>query len=259
MSNSLVNPIIYGAFHLCHCHKRRTSFNLIVINRTGSNLQYRASTRASSRFTTYRSSGADLDTSVVNVFEDGQVRYSFRRRSSRQKSILAASTRRSHEEAGGRDQLLRPSVRYGRTLKPVGRSHAGSYDPSPTGLSPLACLGEKRENDDEEDEDEKREEGVPTGSMEEERKRRRKHHIIEVSSNGRKAGDDSWSLNDNLKQRNKRALPQITRSVARSRTSLPHEEGVLVTTSPKDLPSHQYNGISLLQTTDNNRELDTQL
>ncbi|XP_050739092.1 gonadotropin-releasing hormone receptor-like [Eriocheir sinensis] len=71
MSNSLVNPIIYGAFHLCRCHKRRTSFNLIVINRTGSNLQYRASTRASSRFTTYRSSGADLDTSVVNVFEDG--------------------------------------------------------------------------------------------------------------------------------------------------------------------------------------------
>nr|UZH25339.1 corazonin receptor [Portunus trituberculatus] len=258
MSNSLVNPIIYGAFHLCHCHKRRTSFNLIVINRTGSNLQYRASTRASSRFTTYRSSGADLDTSVVNVFEDG-VRYSFRRRSSRQKSILAASTRRPHEEGGGRDQFLRPSVRYGRRLKPVGRTHAGSYDPSPTSLSPLACLGEKRESDDEEDDDEEREETLSAGGMEEERKRKRKHHILEVSSNGRKAADDSWSPNDSPKQRNKRALPQITRSVTRSRQSLPHEDGILVTTSLKDLQSHQYNGISLLQTPGNNCELDTQL
>lgn len=150
-------------------------------------------------------------------------------------------------------------MRYGRTLKAVGRTHGGSYDPSPTGLSPLACLGEKHENDDEEDEDEKREEVVSAGNMEEERKRRRKHHILEVSSNGRKAADDSWSLNDSPKQRNKRALPQITRSVTRSRTSLPLEEGVLVTTSLKDLQSHQYNGISLLQTTDNNCELDTQL
>ncbi|ROT71542.1 gonadotropin-releasing hormone receptor [Penaeus vannamei] len=34
MSNSLINPIIYGAFHLCRCKNRRASFNLIIINRS---------------------------------------------------------------------------------------------------------------------------------------------------------------------------------------------------------------------------------
>nr|AVA26879.1 corazonin receptor [Carcinus maenas] len=245
MSNSLVNPIIYGAFHLCRCHKRRTSFNLIVINRTGSNLQYRASTRASSRYTTYRSSGADLDTSVVNVFEDGQVRYSFRRRSSRQKSILASTTRRPQEEGGGgRGTLLRPTVRYGRALKPTGRTHTGAYEPSPTSLSPLACLGEMLEKDDDEDE------GVTTENTDEGRKGCCNH--LEVSSNGR-------ARSDSLTKRNNRALHHLTRPQVRSRPPLPNEEDVLVVTPSKESPSRTYNGVSLLQTMNNTQELDTQL
>ncbi|XP_050739090.1 gonadotropin-releasing hormone II receptor-like [Eriocheir sinensis] len=256
MSNSLVNPIIYGAFHLCRCHKRRTSFNLIVINRTGSNLQYRASTRASSRFTTYRSSGADLDTSVVNVFEDGQVRYSFRRRSSRQKSLLAASARNSTKEAeGGRDSLLRPSIRYGRTLQPCGRSTYVPYEHSTAGLDPLTChLGEDRNHIDENGPEPENETTATDIEMDDDAKRRFNHHL---SSNGRK---NSWSMNDISLQRNHRGLshhPSLP--LSRPRTPLPEADGIAVPVSPKSIQNHHYNGISLLEPDLPPRECDTQL
>ncbi|XP_053638707.1 gonadotropin-releasing hormone receptor [Cherax quadricarinatus] len=107
MSNSLVNPLIYGAFHLCRCHKRKASLNLIIINRNGSNLRYRASGRNSSRSTTCRSSAAEMDTSVVNVFEDG-VRYSFRRQSSRQRSSMSHRGGSLESSAGGHGPLAPP-------------------------------------------------------------------------------------------------------------------------------------------------------
>ena len=149
-------------------------------------------------------------------------------------------------------------MRYGRTLKPSGRTHSVPYDPSPTALSPLTSpLDEKRQRKDKEEEEDE-EEAVTTTNMEEERKRRCKHHIFEVSSNGRKETSDTWSLNDMPLQRNSRALPHLTRPLARPHTPLQQEGGVLVSASSKDIQSHQYNGISLLKT-DIPRQLDTQL
>ncbi|KAL7633030.1 UNVERIFIED_CONTAM: hypothetical protein RMT77_016606 [Armadillidium vulgare] len=49
MSNSLINPLIYGAFHLCKCPKKSSTFNLVIIQRDGPRHQYQKSSRLSTK------------------------------------------------------------------------------------------------------------------------------------------------------------------------------------------------------------------
>ncbi|XP_071534096.1 gonadotropin-releasing hormone receptor [Panulirus ornatus] len=179
MSNSLVNPIIYGAFHLCHCHKRKSSFNLILINRSGSKLQYRASGRGSSRSTICRSSAAELDTSVVNVFEDG-VRYSFRRQPSRHRCLVSSRQGFSESLIGdGR----RSSLHYGRRSKGL---HRGRRQITKTSLnySTHGRFNPLHQGLDEEEEEQK--------GLEWQQQLSRADSGV-ASSNGRRSSGDSWS------------------------------------------------------------------
>lgn len=181
-----------------------------------------------------------------------QVRYSFRRRSSRQKSILAATSRNSVKESeGGRTK----SIRYGRTLKPSGRSPYVPYEHSTAALDPLTChLGEDMNHIDENGIESEEDTGATEMEIEEDRKRRCKHHL---NSNGRK---NSWSMNDISLQRNHCGLsdhPSLP--LSRPRTPLPQEDGLTVPVSPKSIQTHHYNGISLLDPDLPPRETDTQL
>ncbi|XP_069985613.1 uncharacterized protein [Penaeus vannamei] len=147
MSNSLINPIIYGAFHLCRCKNRRASFNLIIINRNGSNLQYQTSGKNITPSTTCRTSGTDAVTSVVNVFEDG-VRYSFRRHSNRQRSIN--SGRRGSFVSSGGDGPSRMPVNYDRLPKGPARQRQSpksflGYVPKDSMNSLTKCVAEEQE------------------------------------------------------------------------------------------------------------------
>ncbi|XP_047494958.1 uncharacterized protein LOC125043048 [Penaeus chinensis] len=147
MSNSLINPIIYGAFHLCRCKNRRASFNLIIINRNGSNLQYQTSGKNITPSTTCRTSATDAITSVVNVFEDG-VRYSFRRHSNRQRSIN--SGRRGSFVSSGGDGPSRMPMNYDRLPKgPVRQRQSPksflSYVPKDSMNALTKCVAEEQE------------------------------------------------------------------------------------------------------------------
>ncbi|XP_069157503.1 gonadotropin-releasing hormone receptor [Procambarus clarkii] len=184
MSNSLVNPLIYGAFHLCRCHRRKASFNLIIINRNGSNLRYRASGRNSTRSTTCRSSAAEMDTSVVNVFEDG-VRYSFRRQSSRQRS-LASPRAGALDMHSGLHGSFRHS-RYGGSSKGLlGSRHVPKTSLSypHEGFSPLSQGLAEEEEEQEGLEWSQTHQGSRADSG-------------VASSNGRRNSLDSWSRSKN--------------------------------------------------------------